>query len=65
MFESDFLCELMGETWNSCALLAPSVRNKRRDLLVHNFIYDFGNLYTNINHHQGYPARAGIMLTLK
>lgn len=27
-----------------------------RDLLVHNFIYDFGNLYTNISHHQGYPV---------
>lgn len=36
------------ETWE---------KHRHGDLLVHNFIYDVGNLYTNIKHHQGYPSR--------
>lgn len=34
------------ETWE---------KHRHGDLLVHNFIYDVGNLYSNIKHHQGYP----------
>lgn len=31
-------------------------QQKSGDLLVHNFVYDVGNSYTNIKDHQGYPG---------